>query len=215
MAFDEAKYAPIKDRLGKVDDGTLAAEIGVNRGTLGAYRRSLGIAKYDGYLWAQGRKPRDLVRAEGGEVAPAPTKSRAKRKVAKPTKKAPAGRTSKLEAFRERIGVETDAAVALVAGVSSEAVRAFRKKNGIPRSGAKGGRPAASRTVGNVTPLRAVPRENNEPAAVEGASKQWICHVLIQATTIEEAITVLRQGGGDLDGVGQFHDLPPSMLMGV
>src|SRR5688572_16397823 len=59
-----------RDQLGKVADDVIASRAGVSRGTVGAYRRKLGIPAYEGYLFQKGSAP--PRRAEGRRKEPAP-----------------------------------------------------------------------------------------------------------------------------------------------
>lgn len=95
----------VRDRLGQVSDAALAAETGVHRAAVGAYRRSLGIPAYTGFLFAPGQKRR--------------------------------GRTSALDGFADRIGVEPDAVIAVLAGVSRAAVATWRRRHGVAPPGAR------------------------------------------------------------------------------
>jgi hypothetical protein len=116
-----------RDQLGKVADDVIASRAGVSRGTVGAYRRKLGIPAYDGYLFQKGSAP--PRRAEGRRKEPAP---KAVVKGAKAKAQPRPGRKSQAEGYLHLLGVETDRTVADRAGVSLGTVRAWRRARGIP-----------------------------------------------------------------------------------
>lgn len=93
-----------QELLGTVPDHVVAEKAGLSLSAVGRYRRSRGIAPYQGYKFGQ---------REGG--APVPR------------------RRSRLEDFRDVLGVLPDKEVARRAGLTPEGVRIYRKRKGIPR----------------------------------------------------------------------------------
>jgi hypothetical protein len=103
--------------MGQVPDDEIARLAGVSRGLVGDFRRKHRIAAYRGYLFEKGRGP--VVKRERGDGASAA--------------RGPA-RPSRIEEFAHLLGVEPDAVVAAMAGVSRAAVTSWRKKRGITAS---------------------------------------------------------------------------------
>jgi hypothetical protein len=140
-----ARLEAVRDRLGKVPDEVIAAEVGVSRGIVGAYRRKHGIAAYEGYLFQVGHAPRT-----GKPTAPAD----------KPGRSPPPPVASRIEEFAHLVGVVSDAGVAKRAGVSPTAVTAWRKHRGIgadnPKS-SKAKRSSSARKAGHPIDAAATP----------------------------------------------------------
>ena len=128
----------LRHLLGKVPDHEVAARAGTSASIVGRYRRSLKVAAYDGYKFGNGP-------VDGLETASSPSKV-AKKAKKKPTETsprvgkaaAPAGRTgsstgrkSKIAPFQDQVGNIPDKDVAKLAGVSTEAVRMYRRRRGI------------------------------------------------------------------------------------
>jgi hypothetical protein len=140
------RLAPFLDRMGKVPDETIAAEVGVTRGLVGAYRRKHGIPAYEGYLFQTGHAP--------ARAAPKAPKTPAGPK---------AGGGSKIDAFAHLVGVEPDAVVAAKAGVSRTAVTGWRRRHEITASQPRGRTPKAApvapaRSAAKAAPVAPGPR---------------------------------------------------------
>lgn len=121
----------LRHLLGKVPDHEVAARAGTSASIVGRYRRSLKIDAYDGYKFGTGvKKPEDGAEqaapvVEEAAAAPEP--------VAEPAADEPAtpGRKSKITPFHDQVGAIPDKEVAELAGVSTEAVRMYRRRRGI------------------------------------------------------------------------------------
>lgn len=167
------KLDTFSNRLGKEPDHVIAAEAGVSRSLVIAFRKKLGIDAYDGYKFGAGNPPPAAVQ-KAAKAAAAPAKPAKAAKVAvaaaKPVKAAPVaapkaapvaapvaaaddenfrGRRSALDAYVAMLGKVSDAEIAKLAGVTPENVRTFRTRRGIaanwPDAGkGKGGRPRGS-----------------------------------------------------------------------
>ena len=138
----KSKLDPFADKLGVVPDKELAALAGVSSENVRALRKRRGIPA----RW----------RGEGGPaVAPVhDARPATRRKVRKPRRAKPARlpaddlppepeqvsglkpgrkpRKTKLDPYLDKVGVLPDKQVAELAGVTSENVRAYRKRRGIP-----------------------------------------------------------------------------------
>lgn len=164
-----------REFVGKVPDSAIAAKAGVTPSAVKLYRTRLGIAAAvpQGERWGDRPLPAEF------EAMPAETKgSRSRKGRGRPRKAAAApaaepakrGPRSKLDPFRDVIGIESDAIVAEKAGVSRSAVQMYRAKHGIKRSGATGGRkPRASAPAAAAAPARA-PKAERAPARRSGGS---------------------------------------------
>lgn len=100
-----ARLDAVRDELGRVSDGEIARRLGIARKTVVEYRKRRGIEAF-----APPRRAPETVEAE----APAP------------------GRSSRLDQFRDIVGKLPDREVAERAGVSTENVRMYRQRRGIP-----------------------------------------------------------------------------------
>jgi len=131
--------------LGKVPDHEVAARAGTTPSIVGRYRRSLGIKAYEGYKFAA--KAAKAAKAEAAaqskavepapveekveEVAPAPEAPPAPSQKEDAKKEASGGR-SMIAPFHDQVGSIPDKEIAALAGVSTEAVRMYRRRRGIP-----------------------------------------------------------------------------------
>lgn len=125
-----ARIAALESLLGVEPDGVVAKRAGVARKTVVEYRKLKGIAAYRGDAGASSPAP---VRV----AAAASTARSARANVAAPVSPAPApssvpNRSSRLDAFLELVGVLPDREVAQRAGMSTENVRMYRARRGIP-----------------------------------------------------------------------------------
>lgn len=100
-----ARLDAVRATLGTVSDGEVARRLGIARKTVVEYRKRHGIAPF--------------VPAR----APAPKKEPAA---------SPTGRSSRLDAFADIIGTLPDREVAERAGMTTENVRMYRHRRGIP-----------------------------------------------------------------------------------
>ncbi|MFZ5480643.1 MAG: helix-turn-helix domain-containing protein [Myxococcota bacterium] len=126
---------PFRDLLGTAPDSEIAAMAGVSSHAVAKYRSRRGIPGYEGRPPPEKAEP---VQPPDEHVA-APSESRSRR-------------SSKLDAFLDIIGVLSDAEVASRSGLTSEGVRMYRKRHGIPA-----GRPA---------PVAPAPLSVEQPAVV-------------------------------------------------
>lgn len=150
-----ARLESFRDRLGRVSDDDIAAEAGVSRSVVGAFRRRHRIAAYGGYLFKPGtrgpRKPRTAAKRTAASSPVIPAQASGSRAGA-----------SRIDAFASLVGVLPDADVAAKAAVSRTAVVGWRKRNGIaaarPRrtpSAVKAAQPAVATAPTTTTSLRA------------------------------------------------------------
>lgn len=88
--------------LGTIPDHEVAQAADLSTSAVGRYRRSQGIAAYQGYKFGTRRRRNE-----------------------------PTTRPSKLEAFQHLLGRVPDSEVAALAGMTTEGVRIYRKRKGI------------------------------------------------------------------------------------
>ncbi|MCB9684560.1 MAG: hypothetical protein H6738_04835 [Alphaproteobacteria bacterium] len=166
----------VKDKLGKLPDDQIAAEVGLSRGVVGAYRRTHNIPPYDGYLFQKGHAPlgpKTETKAKKPKAPPKPRKPKAAPEA--PAPEAPKttrtrGPRSRIEDYAHLLGVETDAEVARQAGVTRAAVSAWRRNRGIAASRAPGGVPREAAAPAVATPV-AAPAPEPAPAPTTTARK--------------------------------------------
>lgn len=140
-----------RDRLGTVADAVIAAEAGVMRTTVGAFRRSLDIPAYEGHRTGRAAAAPVPVTPVAAKVAAPAPKATPAPKAAAPTKatatavapKAPAAkaaateadpkqfRRGKLDAFAHLMGTMADSEIARMANSSVAGVKAHRARHGI------------------------------------------------------------------------------------
>lgn len=174
----------VKDKLGKLPDDQIAAEVGLSRGVVGAYRRTHNIPAYEGYLFQKGHAP---LGPKTATKANAPKKPKAaKTPKAAPAPEVPAaapprasvatssrrGPRSRIEDFLHLLGVETDAEVARLAGVTRAAVSAWRRNRGITASRSPGGVPREAAPVAAPAPVAPAPVAAPAPAAEPRTSRK-------------------------------------------
>jgi len=123
------KLAPYIDQLGKVPDGEIAALAGVQRKTVINHRKRLGIPPYMGHRFQEGHHP--TARASSEELA---------------------DQSRLLQPFVPDLGQIPDRVVAERVGLSVEAVRRFRLRNGI--SGRRGRPPVEAPPRSPATPVK-------------------------------------------------------------
>ena len=128
-----AKLAPYMNMLGDVADGEIASMAGISIQTVARVRKEKGIAP---------RRGRGLTKT--AVVSDAPRRR--------------PGRPSKIAPFEDKLAAHSDADVAVMAGVSENAVRNYRKRNGLAAAvvPAAPAAPAAPR-VAKAAPKAAVP----------------------------------------------------------
>ncbi len=133
----------LRHLLGKVPDHEVAARAGTSASIVGRYRRSLKIDAYDGYKFGND-KPEDEVAAEAAvevaepvveevvaEEAPAAVEAAPAEESDDDSDDGATGRKSKITPFHDQVGTIPDKEVASLAGVSTEAVRMYRRRRGI------------------------------------------------------------------------------------
>ncbi len=137
-----SKLDPYMDKVGALPDRQVAEMAGVTAENVRAYRKRRGIPA----SW----------RGEGavGVEPPKASTTKKKSKLHKRSKR----RKSKLDPYMDKVGVVPDREVAELAGVSSENVRAFRKRRGIPASWrGEGKAPASAASKPKPKPTAAAP----------------------------------------------------------
>ena len=182
----------LRDRLGTVPDKDIADDVGLSPSIVGRYRRRHGISAYQGYKFGHDETATDVggAAASGGATVesaakPAPASSPAPAPAPAPRRK-PRRRKSKLDPFVDLLGKVPDAEVAELAGVTSENVRAFRRRHSIEagwRSGSQSPTPSAQPA--------AVPAAASASPAAQGysvtASGFDTDHIIVAADMVEAA----------------------------
>ncbi|MEZ4240757.1 MAG: hypothetical protein R3F59_32305 [Myxococcota bacterium] len=146
------------DQLGRAADRTVAAQIGVTRDSVQAFREKLGIAAFP----------------EPAAAEPAPARSK--------RPKSRKGR-SKLDPYRDLVGVLSDSEVAKRAGVTRSAVQMYRRTHGIPAASPPGG----NRVVGELTPGPAAPRPIAAGASAARGGRNYAWMVRFSTPTGEQS----------------------------
>ena len=119
---DYPELESIRHRLGVEPDHKIAEEAGTSTSIVGRYRRKHGIPAYDGYKFGVRSAPPFTPPEKGADGGSA---GRGKRGPDR------APRRSKLNRWRDLIGVRSDEEVAAQAGVTREAVRLYRRRHRI------------------------------------------------------------------------------------
>jgi hypothetical protein len=162
----ESPIAKFADLLGVLPDHEVAARAGVTAAGVLKYRHRHGIKAAPRRGLAE-RAAAAAPAAQGASVA-APTPVRGGKRGRSP------GRVSKLDAYRDVIGVESDREVAQRAGLTTNAVQMYRKKHGIAASGKRGGAPrsraAPTALVASAPAPSGGKRRGRPPGGPEGAS---------------------------------------------
>ncbi len=158
------------DLVGKMTDADVAAKANVSTAAVTQYRIRRGIP-------AAGRaaaRSAEAVRAPAARVASG---------VSADAAKGVRHRRSKLDAYAHLVGTLSDSEVALLADVSSEGVRQYRRRHGIPAAGTRvaeveaatpvAGAPVAAAPVAaapvSATPVSATPAATTPVAAPKAA----------------------------------------------
>ncbi len=167
--------------LGQVADGDIAERIGVARKTVVEFRKRHGIERYRG---AGSAPPTPVApapaprRGRPPRIAPAPaavpTGAAAPAATAPSVRSTATGRASKLDDYRTIVGFIADGDVAAQTGMTSENVRMYRKRRGIPAFWREATEEAAAPVV--ATPAAATPaaepaRRGRPRGPSEGGSK--------------------------------------------
>ncbi len=217
------KVAPVspieafRDLLGTVPDEVVAQRAGVERTTVGDYRRRLSIPAYTGHRGA-GAATRRSRGADAAVVEAAP--SQAPIVAEAPVETAPAtvhtnagasteapARSGKLDAFVQLIGRESDSAVAKLAGVTAGGVRAYRQRHGIPTpSSAVVGAPAVPTPTPEVVP--AAPKKMTaRPGASDAKPTAPVAVLAAEVASVERPAEAARRGPGRPSKVEAFRHL--------
>jgi hypothetical protein len=132
--FRKSKISPFRSEVGKIPDRQLAQKAGVTTESVRMYRRRHGI---------------ELTLPAAPNARPTPES------------KVPRRRRSKLDPYADLLGTVPDGEVAAMAGVTSENVRAYRRRHSIPTQWRElrraGGRPAAAPVAAAPAPAAAAP----------------------------------------------------------
>ena len=175
----------LRERLGTVPDKDIADETGLSPSIVGRYRRRHGIAAYQGYKFGHDEEGSTEAAALSPAPSPAP---KASSPAPAPQRRKPRRRKSKLDPFVELLGKVPDAEVAELAGVTSENVRAFRRRHSIDadwRSDA-GARPSAVR--GAAAPQPAAAQAGSPQAYSVSAAGLESDYVIVAANLVEAAM---------------------------
>lgn len=154
----DADIARYKDELGVEPDHVIAERAGVSARTVASFRRRHGI---------KGRRGRGPSRSS--DLPP--------EKATKKARKKP-GRKSRIDPYADQLGSRPDAEIAELAGVSTNAVAAYRRRRGV----------AAHRDVKREQQA-AAPATRAAPAAAPAPRKR--------ATSGGQVYRVTRSSGGD------------------
>jgi len=136
-----SKISPFRDKVGKIPDREIAALAGVTPEAVRMFRRRHGI------------------QLATRVAAPAPASERKPRR-----------RRSKLDPFNDLLGKVPDAEVAAMAGVTSENVRAYRRRHGIAAEWRTAEAPVAAPAPAAAAPVAAAPVAAAPVAAAPAAS---------------------------------------------
>lgn len=218
-----ARLEALRHRLGKEADGVIAAELGIARKTVVEFRKRHGISAYIP------PRPRETPSAapavaEATPAAPAVaeappvavTEAPASRPAAAPRRRAAkmpevpiVGRPSKVDPYRDLVGVLPDREVAERAGVTAENVRMYRIRRGIvaqwreasaaasPAARAPVAAPAAAPVAAAPQPAEAaVPRRRGRLPAPPGGSmvEQALAPFRDQIGKVTDAVIATRAG---------------------
>lgn len=180
----------LRDRLGRVPDKDIADEVGLSPSIVGRYRRRHGISAYQGYKFGHDEATAAEGTASGGGKPAASTPqgapaAPASASAAPAKRRKPRRRKSKLDPFVDLLGKVPDAEVAELAGVTSENVRAFRRRHSID---------AGWRSAGPA-PVPAAEPASAGPAAAGSAQGYSVSatgldmdHVIVAADMVEAAM---------------------------
>lgn len=127
-----ADLEAFRSELGKVGDQVIAELAGVSRGTVGDYRRKLGIAAYDGFRWEKG-KPKPAARPKAQVIAAVAAPALPAEPAAARGRRGP---ISAIDAFAEMLGKVPDSVIAGLAGVRTDTVKQHRVRRGVQAVGA-------------------------------------------------------------------------------
>lgn len=163
----KSKLDPYREEVGKLPDKVLAEKAGVSIEGVRMYRKRHGIALEPSARQPRGRKAKKAPAAATAVVATAAAPKRRKRR-------------SKLDPFRDALGVRPDRELAEKAGVSLQAVRQYRRRHDIaaPPRGVAAAAPAAAEAV--------APAPAPAPAAAAKPSKHFGYSVSVRTKDGEE-----------------------------
>jgi hypothetical protein len=190
QAAKPSRIDSVRELVGVLTDAEVAAKAGVTSSAVHQYRQRHGIkpALPQGTtrraVERRRTDPRDGAATRGRRPARAGLSKSAS--VNEPT----AGesgdrRRSKIDHFRDLVGVLTDPEVAEKAGVTRTAVQMYRKKHGIPPAGPPGD-PAVARAR---APVAAAPKSSPAPVAREGRGRLFAFRVTVY-TRSGEAVRI-------------------------
>ena len=137
------KLAPYLDKVGVLADREVSELSGVSMQTIARYRAANGIPSARSQKSPKVAKTAKAAKAAATSTAPKVTKRR----------------PSRVEPFKDLLGTLTDAEIAKMSGVTTNAVTAFRNRLGIGARGRGGARkaPAPSKAPAVEAPLVKVP----------------------------------------------------------
>jgi len=202
------KLESVRAELGVVADGVLAERLGVARKTVVEFRKKHGIAPYvppvaRGAAAAEGSAP--AAKPPRARKAAEPAAPKAKAKAAAPAPAAGGtGRYSKLDDYRDIIGVLPDREVAERAGMTTENVRMYRSRRGIGagwRDQAAAAAPAAAKAKAAASaapkakaaaPAAAAPAAAPEPAPSAAARRRGRQPAAPGESKVEKALAPFR-----------------------
>lgn len=183
QATGEARFAKFHDLLGKVADSEIAALAGVSEEDVESARVRRGLSAAAPPAAKRGRgRPR-----KGAEVR-------------KPA--VPASRAGKLDAFRQFIGVKSDAEVAAMANITVSGVRKWRSRHGVASAGAGSSTPAKKPRGARVAGARVAPAAGKVASRATGRSK---LEDFVHLMGVESDARIAELAGITVSGVRKYR----------
>jgi hypothetical protein len=119
--------------LGTIPDAQIAEKAGVSAAVVGRYRRSLGISSFKARSAARATEAEPAAASEAPSTDEASASEPETVEASKPaaTAKPKRRRKSKIDPYAELLGQSPDSEIAKLAGVTTEAVRMYRRRRGV------------------------------------------------------------------------------------
>jgi hypothetical protein len=121
-----------REQMGKVPDHEIARMAGTSVSIVGRYRRRYGLGVYEGYKFGSSNPAGEVVEAVEPEAVEPEVEAPAEAAVESTGPRKAGRRSSKLDPFAAMLGMVPDSELAIMAGVTAENVRAFRRRHNIP-----------------------------------------------------------------------------------
>lgn len=119
--------------LGTMPDAQIAEKAGVSAAVVGRYRRSLGISSFKARSAASAAEAEPAAASEppSTDESPASEPETVEASTPAPAAKPKRRRKSKIDPYAELLGQSPDSEIAKLAGVTTEAVRMYRRRRGV------------------------------------------------------------------------------------